>query len=266
MELNIVNTKNFVFVFLCEVALYIKMVLLSKPSSRERKMNQIYLKSENKSILNGLIEMIIFNRFGWFINDPRGNNILKRSVIRVTSFSFLALLLGAFFHFFFTESKYSLKYVFENKKVVTIFISYLFAVNSVYWLERNKFASKWKYLNTLFNDIAKAPREKRSLLENALVSDIVVMQMWGHRSLRELCFEESIRAMKDFFYDFEIHVAITKLRNKDYTEKQLAALLSERGAALYDPYYKIQKQSIHDKNWEEKLDEQFEKYLKEKFK
>lgn len=67
---------------------------------------------------------------------------------------------------------------------------YLGAVSITFWNMSGTLQKKWIYSSNLYNDILKANKKKRPLLINALAIDLLILDLWAHRSFAELFADE----------------------------------------------------------------------------
>lgn len=65
----------------------------------------------------------------------------------------------------------------------------------VYWNLWKDYHSKWMYCCDVFNEILKADESKSNKLRRGLAVDLLVLDLWSHRSFREFfrdCLGEAI--------------------------------------------------------------------------
>lgn len=174
--------------------------------------DQIQLKAPKPTTwsdrANWFVENLVLFRWQSYKNYPRLNFLLfKATATVVASFFYISVLAGGLFYVFapifgvdhFVQMGHWGRAVIDHLPgVVTGFLG---ALSLVYWKTAELTHKKWEYCCNLYNHAIVADGKNHDLLVNALAIDLLIVDLWAHRSFRELFSEELQSAMLDGIND-----------------------------------------------------------------
>lgn len=189
----------------------------------------IQLKGEEingvKAIINFLIELALC-KHQYIKNHPRGNYLVWKTVwfcVVLPLFLYLALFLfalsldmtkqGAQFCLKLSEIQTQFPLLFNftnyiNQHSFKVYLMPLLGIMSVvYWNLWKDYHSKWMYCCNVFNQILTLDENKADKLRRALAIDLLILDLWAHRSFSEFFRDsllEALKAMKQDDKEFYI--------------------------------------------------------------
>ncbi len=108
------------------------------------------------------------------------------------------------------------------------------AMSLVYWNSSSLFNRKWTYCCDLYNEMLKLERGSQSnelrykKLKNALAMDLIVLDMWAHRSFKELFRDElEIAIESTSISELKKNEAIIKANLHKLTESEALEILQK---------------------------------------
>lgn len=227
--------------------------IFSDDSSSHYIKRRIYVRSSDfsdfYSLVNYILEKIVFLKFDSFKNTPSGNFLWLISFVKVTC---VYAILFIIFLVLTNKDIVSLLKLIQPDHVVEIFsisASYFILINTSYAFSRKTYSEKWEYLAGLYNNlILLDDKKKKDLINVSLCMDIVCLEMWGHYSYQEIVYDElclvydslsteksvdkniqkEIEAIKDKFPNKDDYVKTLEDRKKAFSEKTILTLLEFR--------------------------------------
>lgn len=135
-------------------------------------------------------------------NNLKGNLRIWPAI--VISFYWFAPLVFSTLYFFF-DSPEAIESI-GLGPLLTFYVSvtsaFIASVSGIFWKEKSSLYNKWEYLAALYNDMNQADPArtlneypKREFLRVSLAFDILVMDMWAHRSFADVfhdCLSDAI--------------------------------------------------------------------------
>lgn len=247
--------------------------MLNKPNVKNKLLIMLSDNVDGKYSVSSLIEIVFWGRTFNFKNNPSGNFIFLRSVLIVswvviaiclTSLPILRLDLRDFYPYMSINTSINIENIF------IFYSSFMTAVGTVFWYERNKYKEKWEYIQGMYNDLLCCDDKDEPLKSNALAIDCVTLLQWGHRSVQELVYSECVKAIKLTFEDLSNYEVTERLKCKNkkecFSESEIIFILEN-----YQTYIisKIENSTdlsvrgkISDVDWYKKLKEKY--YIKNK--
>lgn len=133
---------------------------------------------------NGIETFLGKKDYAGYKNNVKGN-LRIISAFQTTTLSYGPILILAWL---FLGDKFG---EISGNVFATIFVSYFGMIGALFVKEKNSLNDKWKYLASVYNDVIKITPEdhkynKREILLTALAIDILDMEMWSHRSFRDI--------------------------------------------------------------------------------
>lgn len=195
---------------------------------------------KDAGILHWFIERFILFRLQYFKNNPRSNYLLIKAVGTILVIFFLAIFLSlAIYHALPVSVRPEVdicQYLKGNfYKILTGLIG---AISLVYWQTAKMFQKKWLYCSELYNKIISInPKESEKIyriLSNALTIDLVILDLWAHRSFQELFRDELISALKENHQTSEYESNLIKINNGKFSEKDALEVLQKHQYNLLD--------------------------------
>ncbi len=163
-------------------------------------------------------ETFILLRTTRFKNNPSGTSFFYIAVGKAALFVNSTLLIYIFY------IKNLLKHIHAELDPITVSASIVAIVATFYWNERQNYISKWEYLANLYNKhLEFTLREQREAIITSLAHDILLTEMWGHRTFKVLLSDVIREAEGDANSTHELfltHSSARKLVEK-YSEKVL---------------------------------------------
>lgn len=229
----------------CDCA-YIEPSKTKTGNDKSEIMFPVKLASEQRensplSILNWTLEFLMF-KHQWLKNSPRGNYLVIRAVwfsVVIPAFLLICFLVLAYlvnvvqgkfilletFSDFFTNPN-PLNYL-NLSGFKKIGLPFLATVSIVYWKLWHDYHSKWTYCCGLFNDILKnsdksAVAEK---LRRALAIDLLVLDLWAHRSFAEFFRDCLSEAIIHYYKENALPLEIKNINAGKLTECQALKIL-----------------------------------------
>lgn len=206
----------------------------------------IQLKREEikdvKALINCLIEIALC-KHQYIKNHPRGNYLVWKTVwfcILLPLFLYLTFLLLALalniteqeaqFCSNLTGIKNQFPLLFNFKNYVNqhsfkIYLMPLLGIMSVvYWNLWKDYHSKWTYCCNVFNQILTLENEKADKLRRALAIDLLILDLWAHRSFSEF-FKDSLLEALNEMKDDEKEFFIKKINDGEVAECEALRIL-----------------------------------------
>ncbi len=105
--------------------------------------------------------------------------------------------------------------------------------------------SKWEYCSHLFNDTLKSLNESEAhLLEASLAIDVLILDLWAHRSFRDLFYQALENAIKFKYKENHSIFLSTIVDRGELTEADAMSLLNLYQEHLVEiKEYKIKKKN-----------------------
>ena len=98
----------------------------------------------------------------------------------------------------------------------------------VFWRMNDVYRKQWYYCQELYNEMLKHDEERTaSLLANSLAMDLIVVDLWAHRSFRELFREEFWEALQ-LKYEREpgtLSDKVQRVEKREFGEDEALCLL-----------------------------------------
>jgi hypothetical protein len=170
-------------------------------------------------------------------HKPGGNFLLLRSAYTTTILTVLGLLAGLAFGVvllrFGSDPNKSildhLQSVFTSNEIKAVF-AFLGAISLSYWNMSNIFNRQWTYCADLYNKILQeGDDDARQSLKVSLAIDLLILDLWAHRSFRELFRDELFLAIDSHYSDSGNRKDLHRKANAgDLTENEANNLLEDR--------------------------------------
>lgn len=195
------------------------------------------------SWVHEFIELFVFQRWQLFKNHPRGNYLLLRAclgTLTVTCLGYLALtripLPGAVVRSLAsaTTATDAANPNPSYDSLVKLVFAFLGAVSVSYWNMGQIFNRHWTYCSDAFNTVLQTTdADARDRLRLSLAIDLITLDLWAHRSFRDLFRDELFRAIVAKYRDPGVlNDTINKISKKKMREDEALRILSERRRIL----------------------------------
>ena len=196
-------------------------------------------EEENQAWTHKIIEnWVLWRRQKWK-NNPRVNYLIYRALlclIVIVLFLFLILIFVFIFinpvvHFDSLGKEFKELCTLENIVHLTFILAGSTSV--VYWNMSHTFHKKWLYCAGLYNDIIKKEENKKNSslkrkMANALAIDLLVLDLWAHRSFSELFSDELKHAIENNNMESSKRSSLKEqMINQEMTEDKAKELLEE---------------------------------------
>lgn len=190
-------------------------------NSELRHQNKIALHDECSWEVSALtaqgIEYFILNRYSFF-----GYKNAVRANLRLFASLGLTFFVISFFSFIFSIFRID-ETNGNTSNLTTLWMACAGLFLSSFILERRNLHEKWQYLASLYNSIIEADLNRKFELEYAFAMDLIDMEMWSHRSFREMFTRLTIKAYPISTDEFELtEKEILKVLTKQELNKQKA--------------------------------------------
>lgn len=226
------------------------MSVIATPSSGKISLKE----EENQSPVHWVIENFVLWRLQRWKNNPRVNALIWKAILSVASMTIICSLFTLMICFimrnFIGENQFFdfEKFAKDSPKVnlgslFNFGVVFTGSVSVAYWNMSTMFNKKWNYCADLYNKIIAIPNstidhQQRALLRNALAIDLLVLDLWAHRSFSVLFETELMTAIE--CANSEEYAIIEKIRaqNGDFTENDAMKVLETRNHQLVDATFK----------------------------
>lgn len=181
--------------------------------------------------LHWAIENLILFKWTFFKNRPRVNFILIKSILTVTTVSFIIFLITIIFNksgCITNKEKYLFSFLGNNLN--SLLITFFSATSIIYWQTTAIFQKKWLYCNELYNTILSLNEQdhyKRNILSNALSIDLLTLDLWAHRSFQDFFRDELNIAIKNIYSNSNpmLNTVIEKVNKGYFNENDILKIL-----------------------------------------
>lgn len=204
----------------------------------------VSLASEkHDSLWHWFIERYVFFRDQRFKNDPRANYLLPITLKSFLAITIIGTVAVGFFVATYGAARFgiiSLRDLFPGHESLTFSNVMKFTMPTIaglsvaYWNVSTMYNRKWNYCADLYNKmLATEDATARAQLRNALAIDLLVLDLWAHRSFRELFRDELESSLYATYKDQSIiDGKITDISEGKMCEKIAHELLEHRNAML----------------------------------
>lgn len=208
---------------------------------------KIPIKLVSEPISNGfwhwVIENIILCRWQSFKNDPRSNYLVIKSGFTVIIIFGLIYILGVILYHIIPISFETSMNGYIKNNLNKIIIGFFGSTSLVYWQTAKMYQKKWLYCSELYNKIiCLDPNEKEGVyrvLSNALAIDLVILDLWAHRSFKEL-FRDELKLAIDKEGDLKNYY-LSKMIDGKLSESEAMAILQKHQYKLFKEQFNKNK-------------------------
>jgi hypothetical protein len=195
------------------------------------KIQQPVLLTEGKiesfsDFLNLTIEYVLFFRWAYFKNRPRGNLLLLRGLMVVSFWSAIVI-----------QTKFDWKLILLGIDIDPI-IAYFAAIGFSYYSMSSVFFKKSEACAHMYTEMIKAGGAGNTwsakALSNALALELLTLDLWAHRKYRGLFAKNLYRAVEHAYSKNSVPVKVTiptdmksyiELINKGHLQAKEARIL-----------------------------------------
>ncbi len=133
-------------------------------------------------------------------------------------------------HYIFDPQEQFICYINKNfyHAITALITGFFTAISIVYWQASKIYHQKWRYCSDLYNKIISInpyEQEKYRILSNALAIDLVLLDLWSHRSFKELFRDELETAIKHYKCNSPHPSLSDKVNKRQLSEKEALEIL-----------------------------------------